>query len=118
MPRILHLTLKKKWFDMIASGEKKEEYRDIKPHWNRVFTNHWCKWKKSRGEGGMNAWDIVHFTNGYGKTKPQVELEFVNIRKGIGNPEWGAPKEEVYIIELGKILSIKNYTANEHNGVQ
>jgi hypothetical protein len=25
--RILHLTLKKKWFDMIASGEKREEYR-------------------------------------------------------------------------------------------
>ena len=26
--RVLHLTLKKKWFDMIASGQKKEEYRD------------------------------------------------------------------------------------------
>jgi|688.fasta_scaffold988745_2 hypothetical protein len=27
---ILKLTLKKKWFDMILSGEKKEEYREIK----------------------------------------------------------------------------------------
>lgn len=26
--KVLHLTLKKKWFDMIASGEKKEEYRE------------------------------------------------------------------------------------------
>lgn len=28
---VLNLTLHRKWFDMIASGEKKEEYRDIKP---------------------------------------------------------------------------------------
>ena len=28
--KILKLTLKKKWFDMILSGEKKEEYREIK----------------------------------------------------------------------------------------
>ena len=27
------LTLKKQWFDMIASGEKKEEYREIKDYW-------------------------------------------------------------------------------------
>jgi hypothetical protein len=26
--KVLHLTLKKKWFDMIASGEKPEEYRE------------------------------------------------------------------------------------------
>ncbi len=26
----LHLTLKKNWFDLILSGEKKEEYREIK----------------------------------------------------------------------------------------
>jgi len=28
----LHLTLKKNWFDLILSGEKKEEYREIKPY--------------------------------------------------------------------------------------
>jgi hypothetical protein len=33
--RVLHLTLKKKWFDMIASGEKKEEYREDKEYWRR-----------------------------------------------------------------------------------
>lgn len=26
----LHLTLKKNWFDLILSEEKKEEYREIK----------------------------------------------------------------------------------------
>ena len=28
---MLTLPIKKKWFDMIKSGEKKEEYREIKP---------------------------------------------------------------------------------------
>ena len=28
--RELHLTINRKWFDMIVSGEKKEEYRDMK----------------------------------------------------------------------------------------
>lgn len=36
--KTLHITLKKKWFDMILSGEKKEEYREIKEYWiNRLI---------------------------------------------------------------------------------
>ena len=34
----LQLSLKKKWFDMILSGEKKEEYREVKNHWISRFT--------------------------------------------------------------------------------
>lgn len=37
--KVLHLTLKKKWFDMIASGEKTEEYRDISEFWIKRLTN-------------------------------------------------------------------------------
>lgn len=33
--KILDLVLKGKWYDMIASGEKKEEYREIKPYWEK-----------------------------------------------------------------------------------
>ena len=29
---MLILPIKKKWFDMILSGEKREEYREIKPN--------------------------------------------------------------------------------------
>lgn len=29
----LHLNLKRKWFDMIASGEKMEEFRRLNPRW-------------------------------------------------------------------------------------
>ena len=31
---MLILPIKRKWFDMILSGEKKEEYRDIKPYYD------------------------------------------------------------------------------------
>ena len=31
--KIIYLPMKKHWFDMILSGEKKEEYRLMSPHW-------------------------------------------------------------------------------------
>ena len=34
---MLTLPIKKKWFDMIVSGEKKEEYREIKPYYDSRF---------------------------------------------------------------------------------
>lgn len=38
----LHLVLKSKWFEMIAKGEKKEEYREIKQFYlNRFCTKMW-----------------------------------------------------------------------------
>lgn len=33
MKNELFLILKKQWYDMIASGEKLEEYREITPYW-------------------------------------------------------------------------------------
>ena len=29
MNPILNMTIKRQWFDMISSGEKREEYRDV-----------------------------------------------------------------------------------------
>ena len=36
---MLILPIKKKWFDMILLGEKKEEYREIKPYYTTRFLN-------------------------------------------------------------------------------
>lgn len=36
---MLILPIKKKWFEMIASGEKKEEYREVKPYYTSRFSN-------------------------------------------------------------------------------
>lgn len=36
--KVLHLSVSKQWFDMIKTGEKKEEYREIKHYWRtRLF---------------------------------------------------------------------------------
>lgn len=34
---MLILPIKKKWYDMIFLGEKKEEYREIKPYYETRF---------------------------------------------------------------------------------
>lgn len=36
---MLTLPIKKKWFDMILSGEKKEEYREIKEYYDVRFVS-------------------------------------------------------------------------------
>ena len=35
--KMIILPIKKKWFDLILSGVKKEEYREIKPYYDRRF---------------------------------------------------------------------------------
>ena len=90
--RVLHLTLKKKWFDMIASGEKREEYREMKPYWSKRLMGH--------------KFDAIQFRNGYTPESPTVLVEVRELLSGLGIPEWGAPAEkEVFILRLGKILS-------------
>ncbi|MCP4988679.1 MAG: ASCH domain-containing protein [Colwellia sp.] len=88
--KILHLTLEIKWFDMIASGEKKEEYREIKPYWTTRLIN--------------KTFDVVLFRNGYSKNAPSILVEMNGCEVGRGNPKWGAPNKNVYIIHLGKII--------------
>jgi len=107
--KILHLTLKKKWFDMIASGEKTEEYREIKPFWEkRLISNY----NELHDEGWGTAWfydfDAVHFARGghFRPSLPQVTLMCVRISVGTGKPEWGAePEKKYFVIKLGKILN-------------
>lgn len=49
---MLTIPIKKKWYDMILSGEKKEEYREIKPYWEVRFGNWWslCSYAPTTAE--------------------------------------------------------------------
>jgi hypothetical protein len=100
--KVLHLTLKKKWFDMIASGEKKEEYREMKQYW-------WTRLTSATSIGGgmrsFKKFDKVVFRNGYKRDAPTIEIECKEITIGHGNHKWGASGREVFIIKLGEILS-------------
>lgn len=113
--KILDLVLKGKWYDMIASGEKREEYREIKPYWIKrlCFTRKdnpyvYCMTEKRCQECLADAtddwmvypFDAVRFRRGYTSTTMLFKCEGISIGKG--NPSWGAPEEEVFIIKLGE----------------
>ena len=44
----------------------------------------------------------THVVFSYGYTKRTMTFEIESITIGKGNPEWGAPTEDVFIIKLGK----------------
>jgi hypothetical protein len=72
---------------MIQSGEKREEYRELKPYWHtRLY---------------LKNFDVIVFRNGYSKDAPSMCVQAGKIRIGRGNPKWGAPVDkDVWIIPL------------------
>ena len=105
MRPILHLNLKRKWFDMIESGEKKEEYRDDTNYWNKrffVINNQGLiaiKYKYYLPEEV-----VICFSNGYAKKRDQFLIKCTRLRKGIGRKEWGASGGQQFILSLGEEL--------------
>lgn len=101
--KILKLTLKKQWFDLIEKGIKTEEYREIKPYWQtRLQINGYHRFE-------FKKFDRVEFTNGYNKKNPQITVECLNILIGQGLPEWGATEgQKCFIIKLGSEVGRQN----------
>lgn len=98
--KLLHLPLKARWYNMIESGVKTEEYREIKPYWNkRLMCDKWNFCTDSLCHIPQK-FDAVIFSYGYTKRAMAFEIESITIGKG--KPEWGAPTEDVFIIKLGK----------------
>lgn len=117
--KTLTLSLKKKWFDMIKSGEKKEEYREIKPHYIRQFIKFEplkydligdYNFHKGFDEGEIKGiedellnlkHDTLVFTLGYPKaddTERRLTFKNPRIRIGTGKPEWGAVPGKLYFV--------------------
>lgn len=112
-PKILHLTLKRKWFDLIASGEKKEEYREIKEYWKIRFLCAIGRTCQFWGVGERmpipkeyyKPFDVVVFKNGYRKNAPMITVEIKEIFiTECGNPSWGF-EGKCFAIKLGNLLS-------------
>ena len=93
--KTLHLNLHRKWFDMIRSGEKKEEYREMSDYWKTRMRN-------VRKHGVKT----ITFSNGYAKDRDQfvIDLKYISIRTGL--KEWGAEPGEVYfVLHLGENIN-------------
>lgn len=98
---MLTLSIKKKWYDMILSGEKKEEYREIKKYYGTRFA--------TLGVGNHQIHEIL-FRNGYSKTSPTIKCRCY-IDTGYGLPEWGAIPGNVYYVL--RILSVEEVKDSE-----
>ena len=100
---MLTLPIKKKWFDMILSGEKKEEYREIKPYYDSRFKDT-CYINGIPAMKMLRTREFIIFRNGYSKNSPSIKCE-VEIRRGYGKSEWGAESNKKYYVL--KILSVE-----------
>ena len=120
---MLILPIERKWLDMIFSGEKKDEYRDIKPYCT-VRIIHWLGFHSEetetvlemlRTQGTIKAHSAI-LQNGYGCDSPKVEV-MCKLSIGTGREEWGAvPGKEYYrfhIEQIGQMVGIKEGEAED-----
>ena len=112
--KVLPLVLEKKWFEKIVSGEKTEEYREIKPYWasrlvnqesesGEVLFDEFGGYCRVQGEPEYKPFTHVLFYAGYAKDRQVVEKKIESI--SIGKPQKGMCPEEwlnkdVFIIKF------------------
>lgn len=101
---MLILPIKKKWFEMILSGEKTEEYREIKTYYSSRFVKAGLISITPKGYISSGMSSIVIFRNGYSRKSPYFRARVMaSINKG--KTEWGAKPEKKYFVLT--ILSIE-----------
>lgn len=102
---MLTLPIKRKWFDMIRSGEKKEEYRKITPFYLIRFKNavgmlHNARFMAAARQTRLELHGGVILRAGYSLDSPAM-LVHGTLRIGTGRKEWGAEEgEEYFIIDI------------------
>lgn len=100
---VLPLVLKGKWYDMIASGVKREEYRDDKPYWNTRIS----RWFN---EGMAKVYHVVAFSRGYVKPTMffRVRTLLVRTNHRTKYPGWGEPETPHWVIRLGERINLED----------
>ena len=132
LPAVLKLTVKKEWFDLIKSGEKTEEYREIKPYWVERLTQISKKENYTSLEASNNLlmgknkfpnnWGSdeyptrpmycfpkefthIEFKNGYSQDAPTIIAKCKGI--SVGKPTQNGKHlfdKNVFIISIGDIV--------------
>ena len=106
---MLTLPIKRKWFDMILSGEKKEEYRNDTYYWRIRF------WKAAESNpifscrtGRLGDGFYVLIRAGYSKDCHTARL-CVHWKEDTGKPEWGAKPDTQYnVLEILHVADLTN----------
>lgn len=108
MKPILNLTIRRKWLDMIASGEKREEYRAVtNAQVGRLYTRACSEelppaYILLRAGYRMDSWTIA------------VRLVGMTIRgaREIKHPDWGEARGVArYVLKLGEVFEIGDYAS-------
>ena len=117
--KTLKLTMSHKWYDMIASGEKTVEYREVKLHWIKMLTLFPISKEPKMACVKFNKiyafipnspeypewffvdfkkYDAVQFFRGayLSEKLPNMTFELKDIQIDYGREEWGATKNEKY----------------------
>ena len=86
---LLQLNLHSEHFDAIAGTPRTKwvEWRRICPHWTKRLVG-----RKYRA---------IRFCNGYGKTVPEMIVEFLGVRR--------VPGKRLYAIRLGRVLEVRRW---------
>ena len=104
----LKLTLHREPFELILSGEKKKEFRNDS-------TSGWMRKKLFKPDGSSKHFNFVEFTNGYGRTRPWMKVEYKGFQEvtcvfkrystgltiNINN-------KNTFVIQLGKVVATRN----------
>ena len=102
----LNLPIERKWFDMIARGEKKEEYRDCE-HRQAQRCYLWmsnCRWWSEHNP-------VVILRNGYTMKSRALAVEITGFdlrgKHDVKHTEWGEPtcRRSHLVIMLGEIIA-------------
>ena len=107
MNTLLNLTIKRRWFDMILSGEKREEYREAD---NSQVRNAWEMIALDEYVG----YYVMVLRNGYSMGSPALAVQVYGIILRSGDdsihPEWGEPTDRSHFaIMLGDVLKSGTY---------
>ena len=99
----LKLTLSKKPYEVMVTGEKQKEYRLV------------SKWMESRlfdKKGYPRHYDFIQFTNGYKKDSPKFICQYKgvslveNVQETFSNGLTLDINEPTYVIHLGDIFDV------------
>lgn len=123
----LHLNVTREWFEMTLKGIKKDEYRDIKPHYISLLFDwkqtgmHRERFLKSLLEDDhflkvyaqelIKDYKTITFSNGYATDRDWFVIEFkaLTIIKE-GKKEWGGKYgEKTFALRMGEIISVNNF---------
>ena len=104
--KILHQSLKTKWYMMIESDFKREEYREPTAYWCKRFIGHnFLPFSHLYAYSDLNAKGYTHvqFSLGYPKKDDdsrRMTFELKRIEYREGREEWGAEKGKKYLVEV------------------